>query len=241
MNYWRSFKIVILTALSGGALFTLGKLWIHPNVPKPSPNLPESISLPQWKFYSSIDVSNPTDSDQDDFKPQHSRFISGKSYHFKPNQLHTKQQILALEIRYLAETDGDLRKILKQYKAIILVDAINKDSPILRRKDGIGSYIVFTEFERLHLSACINPSGNSSVTRDQFQSDRNKYDLQMGRIIGWLMGQAELREQSCLWVHLSSPLPKDSPIPTDKSVQNIETAWFDWYQQNSVVHQYKVL
>jgi cyanosortase A-associated protein len=47
-------------------------------------------------------------------------------------------------------------------------------------------------------SPCINPSGKSSVARNQFESDRNNYDLQFSRIGAWLKRETELREQICL-------------------------------------------
>jgi cyanosortase A-associated protein len=234
MNYWRSLQITILAVLFGSAVFILGKSVIDPKVAKPDPILPKSASLPEWEFRSTNPILNSTASDPDDTKPQHSRLISGRIYHFKQNQ-----QSLDLEIRYLGETDGDVKKILRQYKSIFIPNAITKDSSILHQRDGIGSYIIFTQAERINLSACINPSGNSSVTRNQFESDRNNYDLQFGRILAWLKGEAELREQSCLWVNISSPIKNDSDqsryqLVQDLATQNLEAAWGSWYRQNSL-------
>lgn len=232
MNYWRSLQITILALLLGSAVFILGKSVIYPKAAKPDPMLPKSASLPEWKFLSTNPILNSIASDLDDIKPQHSRLISGRIYHFiRP------QQNLDLEIRYLGETDGDVRKMLKQYKSILIPKAITTNSSILRQRAGIGSYILFTEAERMNLSACINPSGKSSVTRNQFESDRNNYDLQFSRIGAWLKGEAELREQSCLWVNLSMSIKNDSDqaryqLAQNLAVQDLEAAWFHWYQQN---------
>jgi cyanosortase A-associated protein len=237
MNYWRSLQITILALLLGSAVFVLGKSIFYPKVAKPDPILPKLASFPEWKFLTTNPILNSTASDPDDTKPQHYRLMSGRIYHFS-----RPQQNLDLEIRYLGETDGDVRKMLKQYKSILIPNTITKDSFILRQRLGIGSYILFTEAEQIHLSACINPSGNSSVTRNQFESDRNNYDLQFSRIGAWLKGEAELREQSCLWVHLSMSIKNDSDRARYQLAQNIaaqniaaqdiEAAWFHWYKQN---------
>jgi cyanosortase A-associated protein len=233
MNYQRSLQITILTILLGSAVFVLGKSVIDPTIAKPDPIPPKSVSLPQWKFLSTNPILNSTASDPDDTKPQHSRLISGRIYHFS-----RPQQNLDLEIRYLGETDGDVRKMLKQYKSIFIPNAITTNSSIVRYRAGVGSYILFTEAERIHLSTCINPSGNTSVTRNQFESDRNNYDLQFSRIGAWLKGEAKLREQSCLWVNLSMSIKNDSDQASYKLAQNLaaqdlEAAWFHWYKQNS--------
>lgn len=225
MNYWRGFQFAILSVLCGSTFFVLGRSVFHPTDVKAAKsksalNLPAAAALPGWQFQSSDSLSNSTNSNQNKIEPQNSLLLSGRSYQFS-----SKQDALDLEIRYLVETDGDVIKMLKGYKSIF----IDESNSLIRQRSHIGSYILFTEAEHAHLSACINPSGNSSVTRAQFQSDRNNYDLQFSRIVAWLTGQAELRQKHCLWVHLSSPLKHYSPATT---YQNLESAWFYWYQQN---------
>jgi cyanosortase A-associated protein len=226
MRYWQGSQFAILAALCGSAFLVLGKSVFYPTdvtaaKSKSALNLPAVASLPGWQLQSSNPSNNPTDSNQNKIEPQNSLLLSGRSYQFS-----RKQDALDLEIRYLIETDGDVIKMLKGYKSIF----IDESSSLMRQRSHIGSYILFTDAKQAHLSACINPSGNSSVTRAQFQSDRNNYDLQFSRIMAWLTGQAELRQKHCLWVHLSSPLNHDSPTTT---YQNLESAWFYWYQQNS--------
>jgi cyanosortase A-associated protein len=80
--------------------------------------------------------------------------------------------------------------------------------------------------KRAYLDACINSRGGSTFTEEQFRANRIQYDVQFNRLLPWLLGQQELRDQRCLWTHLSIPLNQSSP---ESSYHILENAWFSWY------------
>jgi cyanosortase A-associated protein len=50
----------------------------------------------------------------------------------------------------------------------------------------------------------------------QFLKNQVTYDLQIGRLMPWLLGEETLRDRRCLWAHLSTPLNGTNPeFPTN--------------------------
>lgn len=209
MNCWYKVRILLLTAILGCGIFTLGKSIVNDD----SSDRPSSfffttaVVLPGWQFIESNSLEKPTFGNQ---------YISGRHYRYVQKSLP-----LDIEMRYLVNTDGDVKKLLNSYTPIRFSEQLP-----LRRAAGVGFYSLFVYQERAYLSACINPSGGSTVTDRQFRHNRNIYDVLSSRFILWLLNQVELRDERCLWANLSVPL-KDSNADSFKT---LEKAWFSWYQ-----------
>jgi cyanosortase A-associated protein len=104
---------------------------------------------------------------------------------------------------------------------------------------GLGNYGVLVHNNRLYLTACINARGESTLTNQQFQQNRYSHDLQLGRILPWVLGQkSSLFDERCLWTLMSTPLPANAEVdlPQVKAAyQSLESAWKpmqQWWQAN---------
>jgi cyanosortase A-associated protein len=192
---------------------TLGKSLVQSE--KPSPlvakyNFPESITLSQWDLLFTKPV-NPNL-----VKPPAyitGTYIAGKHYRYRQHEKH-----LEIEMRYLVDTDGDLKTFITS-QAGELAKALKQDG------NG-GFYSLYNDKNKAYLSACINPRGGSTVTSDRFNRNRLIYDTRINRIVPWLLGKADILDKRCLWAHLSLPLDRNTPI--DETYQMLENVWFDW-------------
>lgn len=210
MIRWKNLRTPLLAVTLSGVLLVLGKVILYPAVSNRTVSsfvLPSAVPLPGWQPLPSHLLVAPTAKDPS--------YISGRQYQYIQNDLP-----LNIEMRYLVNTVGDVKGLIKTYTSI-------PSSPVLHQQEGIGFYGLFTYQGKAYLSSCINPSGGSTVTDNQFKQNRNIYDLQLGRLLPWLLGQEKLKDERCLWAHLSIPLRHSSPEP---SYQTLESAWVSWYQ-----------
>lgn len=215
MDRWKELRISLLATIFGAVLFVLGKSILYPTSSDRTVSpfiFPAAVSLPQWQPLASHPLDNPTAE-----RPQ---YISEKHYRYIQNSLS-----LDIEMRYLVNTNGDVKDFIKNYTAIR--SSAGQLLPVLRQQKGVGFYNLFVHQGRAYVSACINSRGHSTVTDNQFRRNRNIYDVPSSRIVLWLLGQAELRDERCLWAHLSVPLKNSSP---EDAYQTLEKAWFSWYQ-----------
>lgn len=217
MKCWDNIRIWLVAAIFGGVLAVLGNSILYPSVSDRAPSkfvFPTTISLPGWQALASSPLINQT-------TEKLTKYISGRQYRYSQ-----KDWFLDIEMRYLANTNGDIKGLIKNYKNI--PNYTDKIVPILRQQEGIGFYSLFVHSERAYLSACINPRGGSTVTDEQFRNNRIIYDVRLRRLIPWLLGRAELRDMRCLWAHLSIPLKDYSAV--ENAYQTLEQAWVPWYQ-----------
>lgn len=216
MNRITKIRISILAFLSVAVMLVLAKSILSPpgKTSQLAPfNFPETVPLSTWQPIDSKNIPGESGKKYD-------IYLGGMHYRYVQNGLP-----IDIEMRYLANTDGHVKGYLKKYTTI--PSSPDKFKPIFRQKEGIGIYNLFVFEERAYLSACINPRGDTTVTGDQFRKNRAIYDMRFERIILWLFGQKELRDNRCLWALLSTPLQDSSP---EKAYQILEQAWFSWYQ-----------
>lgn len=178
---------------------------------------PASIPLSEWKHYATgpvnVELVRP---------PAHilGQFIAGKRYVYGQEGLR-----LDIEMRYLKETDGDLKSFIQSQSQTI--------SSSLRRHPQLGFYLVYHRYGRAYLTACLNPQGGSTVTSDQFRLNRILYDGRPTRILTWLQGETNLQDRRCLWAYLSIPLdPTLSPKTADLLLETTWVEWAHWWIQN---------
>ncbi|HCF29491.1 MAG TPA: cyanoexosortase A system-associated protein [Cyanobacteria bacterium UBA11049] len=213
MNDWKNIRLSFLAITWFGVLLVLTKSTLFPassNRTATAFVFPASVPLNNWQSLPSHSLN-----------PQANKltnYLSGRQYQYIQNDLSVN-----VEMRYVVNTVGDVQEYIKQNTNI----SLSKSKYTQRQQGGIGFYNLFTYQGKAYLSTCINPRGGTTVTDRQFKQNRNTYDVQFNRIVPWLLGQKELKDNRCLWTHISTPLKDTTP---DHSYQLLETAFFSWYQ-----------
>ncbi len=214
-------RLGLLAILMAGSLLILLRSLIDSNIGKPTPfAFPEKIELASAKTVQSEAI---IDTKEFYFRP---KYLSGQNYKFLIDN-----QPINVALRYAVGTEGDLPNFLKE---LINID-IGEDEirQKIIRKDPIGYYAMFTYQNQAYLTACINPRGISTVTKEQF--DDNASDRAMDRdvIISWLLGQKDLRDRRCLWTLMSTPLTADQDsAATNQKLEKIWISWYEWWKTN---------
>lgn len=210
MSHGKNFRLLLLGVTFSSVFLVLGKIVLYPYASSRTVTsfvFPPAVPLSGWQSLPSNPLS--------DRSSKHPNYITGRQYQYTQKDLP-----LNVEMRYVVNTTGDVKDFLKTYTSI-------PSSPILRQQEGIGFYGLFAYQGKAYLSSCVNPRGGSTVTDKQFKQNRNTYDLQLERLLPWFLGQKNLKDNRCLWVHLSIPLRDSSP---DSAYQLLESAWSSWYQ-----------
>ncbi len=211
----QKFRIALLATTAIGIILVLIKSIVNPVSRNPQIAefaFPETVPLPKWQLVAT-DAVNPHL-----VKPPtyiSGEFVSGKHYRYSRNGT-----TIDIEMRYFANTNGDLKSFITHQTGQL--------SPVLRQQDR-GVYALFSHQEKAYLSACINPSGGSTVTSDRFNRNRLLYDPHWQRIVPWFLGEKGLQDRRCLWAHLSVAIADGDSI--DSAYQTLETVWFSWYDR----------
>lgn len=202
------FRLALLTVIFGSVLCILGKTIIEPTASNITAFVfPKVVPLPAWQPQKSRPLAALITENQN---------FPGRHYRYIQNDL-----TLDIEMRYVANASGDVKHWLRS------VVSSSELSPILRQQQGVGFYYLSAHQQRAYLNTCINSRGGSTVTASQFQQNRYLYDINLGRLLPWLLGQKPLQDKRCLWAQLSIPLKNSASGDT---YQTLEKAWFDWYQ-----------
>ncbi|NUN63982.1 cyanoexosortase A system-associated protein [Pseudanabaena biceps] len=214
-------RFQLLAVLASGSLLILGRSLFDGNIGKPTPfTFPNQIEFGQAP--TQILMVKPPEPivDSKNFfgKP---RFLSGNRYKYLIDSLP-----MDIDLRYAVGTEGELRVFLKE-----LADIEISEDQILQksvRKDPVGYHLIFDHQDRTYLTACINPRGISTVTKEQFDDNASNQVMNRDVIIGWLLGQSDLRDRRCLWTLISTPSTSSSDRNTIN--QKLEKTWILWYE-----------
>lgn len=220
MGNWQQHRQMLISFTFAGVFLTLGRFSLDPsagNRPMTAFSFPSVVPLPEWQLLESRPLAEPIASKTDD-EDDYGDILASRKYLYRQNN-----QQLEIEMRYAAGTLGDLRTYFKYHTSIRLKQA--KSLPITRQQEGVGFYSLFVYQGRSHLAACINPRGGSTVTNAQFFANRRTYDLQVGRLVPWLLGKESLQDRRCLWTHLST-----NDVSAKTTYPVLEKAWRSWYQ-----------
>ncbi len=219
MSFWKQLRVPLLIFTFVNVLLVFGRSILDPAVGKRTITpfvFPSVVPLPQWQLLEGHPLENHTVE-----RPPFGKVVlSGRQYHYIQNGLP-----LDIEMRYEVGKEADVKQLTKENTAIQF--SVAQPLIVVRQRAGLGFYGLFVYQKRAYLDACINSRGGSTFTKEQFRSNRIHYDLQLNRLIPWLLGQQELRDQRCLWTHLSIPLNQSSP---ESSYHILENAWFSWYE-----------
>ncbi|GAC1498335.1 MAG: hypothetical protein NVS2B14_12110 [Chamaesiphon sp.] len=211
MKLQKQFRIYLLAITFCGLIVTLANTILDPNIGKPTPfSFPSQVPLPQWQQQANRLLK--------DKEVEHSQFIAGKQYSYT-----SKNISLDIEARYLHNIDGDVQGLIPNYTSLQIPS--NNALIVVRYTKGVGFYGLFTYNRRAYLSTCINPRGESTFTQQQFNNNHDTYDLQLARVVPWLLGHEELLHSRCLWTLLSTPSIDSSP---EEAYQVLEKAWISW-------------
>ena len=208
MSYGKNLRLSLLAITLSSALSVLPKVTLYSaanRYPVSSFTFFQAVPLSGWQLLSSTPLATQKE------RPE---YLSGKRYQY----MHANVP-LTIEMRYLNNTSGEVKDLVESYTSI-------PASIKLHHRTGIGYYSVFTYQQKAYLSSCINSRGGSTVTQRQFNQNRHTYDVQINRLLPWLLGQEKLEDKRCLWTHLSSPVKNSS----FEAFQLLEAAWFDWYK-----------
>lgn len=219
MTNWRQHQQILIALTFIGVFLTLCRFSLDPTAgkrPVTAFAFPQAVPLPEWQLLESSSSAKPT------AKPSnlYEAVLASRKYRYQQNN-----QQMEIEMRYLAGTLGNLQGYLMDYASIQVQDSQLLQN--LRQQQGVGFYSLFVNQGRAHLNACINPRGGSTVTMAQFLANRQAKDLQLQRLIPWLLGEESLRDRRCLWVNLSVPLSQES---VETTYPILEKAWASWYQ-----------
>lgn len=210
MTSWKIVRTWLLAVLFIGVLFVLIKSILFPSSSQSAVTsfiFPITVPLPQWQLLDSVPLKITDDP----------TFLSSRRYRYQQNRIS-----LNIDMHYIIHSSGDVKDFLKKH----IFSQESAASVLIRQKSGVGFHALFTYQEKAFLSSCINPRGGSTVTFDQFRENRNTYDVQLGRLLLWLLGFKELRDFRCMWNVLSVPLKTAKP---EEAYPILESAWFSWY------------
>ncbi|HEY9692549.1 MAG TPA: cyanoexosortase A system-associated protein [Oculatellaceae cyanobacterium] len=210
MNLWKELRLYILAITFFVGISTLGKRILAPVDKSIAFSFPNEVALHNWQSLASEPLTN--------IKGENFNSVAGKHYQYISNN-----QKLTIETRYLVSTNGDTQQLIEKSS---LIPSFDKSLLVNRYSDKVGFYSLFSHNKRAYLSACINPRGGSTVTSEQFTDNRNTYDLQINRLVPWLLGKEDLRDWRCLWTLVSIPMIKSS---TEATYPVLEEAWISWY------------
>ena len=203
-------RLAILAVIFGSVFGVLGKTLIPSTAAKTIPFVfPTAIPLSVWQPHNSRPLATPIDKIPE--------YLSGRHYQYVQNGL-----TLDIEMRYIDNSPGHVKYFIRS-----ILPSLNQLSLNLRQQEGVGFYYLFAYQQRAYISTCINSRGGSTVTESQFQQNRYLYDINLGRLVPWLLGQEPFQDKRCLWAQLSIPLKNST---SEDAYQTIEKAWFDWYQ-----------
>lgn len=218
MTKWQQHRQVMIALTFGGALVTVGIFSLDSSAGNRSVtpfSFPEIVPLPEWQLVESRLLPDYAASSE-----SHELVSASHKYLYIGNERQ-----LEIEMRYMVGTLGELHGYFKDYTSIKLEHAQLLQN--LRQQEGVGFYSLFVHQGRSHLTACINPRGSSTVSTVQFLANHHTYDLQLPRLLPWLLGKESLRDRRCLWTDLSTPLNQNS---AESTYLVLERAWLHWYQ-----------
>ncbi|HEY9876139.1 MAG TPA: cyanoexosortase A system-associated protein [Candidatus Obscuribacterales bacterium] len=219
MTSWSEYRQVMIKVTFAGVFLTLVRFIFDPtagNRPVKPFTFPSAVEVPRWQLVESSPLAEPLASSQNSLES----VLANRKYLYRQND-----QQLEIKMRYMVATTGNFPGYFKDGKSI--EPSTEQILQGLRQREGTGFYSIFSDEKQLHLIACINSRGGSTVTTPQFAANRNTYDMKLSRLLPWLVGNESLRDRRCLWTHMSTPLNQASAQSANLA---LEQAWLPWYQ-----------
>ncbi|OIP77443.1 MAG: hypothetical protein AUK48_03955 [Oscillatoriales cyanobacterium CG2_30_44_21] len=213
-------KKFFLIAIASVSAIAMGASLLLPNFKnRPKFQLPEQISLPDLNFQSSNKLNNSNELNNSNISS-----IRQYIYTFSDDSLKQELRIDTAYILSSATVPSSLSVLAIKYPSK------NIETRLI---EGLGYFALFTYEQRAYLAACINPRGGSTVTLEQFNNNRYKYDISPERVARYLIGVADLRDDRCILTALSIALDSDI-TPQNKEMlepiyQKLQRSWSNWF------------
>lgn len=146
--------------------------------------------------------------------------ISGQSYRYIRNG-----QSIEIEMRYfdrLSHVPDILRETTIQLNRI----------EFAQQRMATGTVAMYQRSNRLFLTACITPFGETTVEGSEIGSLQLRPAILARRAIPWLLGQEPLRDRRCLWTRISMPINPTSPETTQQDLGQVWSEWINWWNSH---------
>ncbi|MGB3237179.1 MAG: cyanoexosortase A system-associated protein [Geitlerinemataceae cyanobacterium] len=222
MISWKQTRLPLLAFNLLTAGFVLGKALLDPRMGQLTPfEFSPDVPLTQWQPVESERLKPLPEPDTDG-----SILQVGRTYQYRQND-----RLLDIEMRYVLRTQGEVENFVKDRrsqedkKENKQPDRNEKIDATVGYEPEVGSYVLLADKERAYLSACINPRGESTFSREQYKHNQDIYDTEFSRLIPSFLGREKWRDDRCLWTYMSMPLEGSNPKETYKL---LESAWFEW-------------
>ncbi|MBE9040089.1 cyanoexosortase A system-associated protein [Oscillatoriales cyanobacterium LEGE 11467] len=215
---WKKLRLPIAIFELGLVSLLFVRILFDPALGQRKPlEFPPSVPLTNWESSQSERLKGIATSDNE--YEYGSTILGGMRYQYTRDRLP-----LDIDLRYVVDTKGEVDVFLRKHSS--LASSTTPVSLRLANQSGVGSYALLADGDRAYLSACINPRGNSTYTREEYRHNQDIYDAQLGRVPAWLFRREKWRDDRCLWTLMSMPLSESDPEATQKI---LEQAWFEWY------------
>ena len=135
---------------------------------------------------------------------------------------HPTRANFTVETRYFANAVRGNLGLINNYGEI---DDVSPSQVEVNHKAETGYYGVFTHQNKAYLTTCLRPQGKSVFTAQQLADAAN--ENMSRRILPWLLGTADLRDWSCLWVNMSVSL---TDLTQEEAYRLLQEQWEHWYQ-----------
>jgi cyanosortase A-associated protein len=221
---WTQIRLLLLAFNLLTAGFVLGKSLLDPRVGQLTPfEFSPDVPLAQWQPVESKRLKPLPEPDIEG-----SMFKVGRQYQYRQ-----RDRQLEIEMRYVIHTQGEVDKFIKdrlrtaEKNANQTMNNPQKIEGMIGYKAGVGYYLLLADRKRAYLSACINPRGESTVNREQYQYNQDIYDTVLSRLLPSIFGREKWRDDRCLWTYMSVPLARST---LNETYQLLEAVWLEWHQ-----------
>ncbi len=222
MTFWNQLRVPFLAIVLGGTWSALAWGMLKPNTSQTddsSPQLasftfPEQVPLSGWQQVN-IQETNSSATE----KLVSKTFITDQLYRYERDNVS-----LDIEMHYMQVPKGDVNHLIGRHTVL---------PPTLEvhQLEGKGAYGLLQHQQKLYLTSCINPQGNSTVTNRQYALNKAFNEVRLQRLGNWLLGKEGLIDQRCLWTIMS--LSMENAIEEEKIhliLKESWTSWFNWWQ-----------
>jgi cyanosortase A-associated protein len=191
----KKLRLIITIGLFTLAMAIAGKSIFLPTPSSPSKSLPlpSNLSLENWRLIGKFRLN-----------PQQNGQKRGIVY--RHQLLTNPQQKLRLEIRAEPNIEGNVSRLVSLYQKIQPAFLEWKLTTIPQE----GTVALYRYQDQLHLTACLNDQGHSTVTEQEFMQKDHKFSQLFSRLLPWLIGQNSIYTSDCWWILLSLPLKNET-------------------------------
>ena len=225
MKSWEQIRNGCLAAALLSSIFVLGKAIAKPygeQLSQPTYAFPKTVPLPGWQFVQSQPHVIARSQAPGFITAADDLAIAGHHYRYLRNG-----KPLDIEMRYFIDTYKDVADVVEDSTLA------NRPQKFTTVQSPFGSYALFQRSGKLHLSACITPTGQTTVTDGELRGNQTSLNVLATRAIPWFLGLEPLRDLRCVWTRLSiaSAKPDQAEVSTEsQAARDLAQAWQEWVQ-----------